>query len=155
MAVTASPRAYPSASAEKVLHEPSGERMPFSVIDCVVPGAIIKVHPATMAPSQTPCWMAAHASLRQVNADEQAVRIVILRYVSLPECKEGKNGLKELTLVPLGQTRKRYDYRASSRYTRRFCLDHATGDPYSSSLPSLRPCCRRSTQWKLPKGCNY
>lgn len=80
MAVAASPRAYPSASAEKLLHEPVGDRTPCSVRAIVIEGPRMRLTPPTRAASQLPLEIAMHASFKATRADEQAVRIVMLVY---------------------------------------------------------------------------
>ena len=77
-ALTASPRAYPSAEASKDFDEPSGERVVSKLNEAVSPGAKIRLVPATTADEIVPWRIASKASWKPTPADEQAVLYVTL-----------------------------------------------------------------------------
>lgn len=78
IALIASPRAYPSAFASNDFEVPVGDITPCSVMAIVIVGVMRRLVPPTIADSQSPFRIAAHAVCIAIRLEEHAVLIIML-----------------------------------------------------------------------------
>lgn len=102
MAFIASPLAYPSAFASNDFEVPVGDITPCSVIAMVIVGDMRRLVPPTIADSQSPFRIAAHAVCIAIRLEEHAVLMTMLSCTLVGLAPSERNGrtVDLLTLDP-------------------------------------------------------